>query len=241
VWTRVFRALAAGIDLLLPPACLLCGQQLPPMTNPLFLCRDCLACMPPLGPAHCPCCARPYPSSSANHLCGVCLRQSQFFTTVHAAGLYLGTAREAVHRLKFRDQLALASPLGQLLGQAVTRNGSGFRPHRIVPVPLHPRRLRQRGFNQALEIARPLSRRMGVSLDTRLLIRTRPTPPQQELPATARRSNLRNAFDLTAKPAKLRILLVDDVMTTGETVRECSRVLLAGGASEVQVAVFARA
>jgi ComF family protein len=196
--------------------------------------------MSPLGPAHCPCCAQPYPAGSSNHLCGTCLKRPPAFSAVHAARIYQGAAKEAIQRLKYRNQLALAKPLGQLLGQAVIQESEGFFPNCIVPVPLHPRRLRQRGYNQAFEIARPLAKQLEAPLDIRLLQRIRHTPPQQELPAASRRSNLRNAFALTASAAELSILLVDDVMTTGETVRECGRTLLAGGATEVQVAVFGR-
>jgi ComF family protein len=177
----------------------------------------------------------------AASLSGTCLKRPPAFSAVHTASIYLGVVKEAVHRLKYRNQLTLANPLGQFLGQTVIQDGGAFFPHCILPVPLHPRRLRQRGDNQALEIARPVARRLEVPLDTRLLQRIRQTPPQQGLPAAARRSNLRNAFALASSAADLRILLVDDVMTSGETVRECCRTLLAGGAEEVQVAVFGRA
>lgn len=238
MWTRFSRALATCVDLLLPPACLLCGQ---PLTSKKPFCSTCLAGMMPLGPAHCPCCAQPYPTGSSNHLCGTCLRRPPAFSVVHAARIYQGVTKEAILRLKYRNQLTLAKPLGQFLGQAVIQGREAFLPHCIVPVPLHPRRLRKRGYNQACEIARPLARQLEVPLDIRLLQRIRHTPPQQELPAASRRSNLRNAFTLTSSAAELSILLVDDVMTTGETVRECSRTLRAGGATEVQVAVFGRA
>ncbi|NOR49989.1 MAG: ComF family protein, partial [Desulfuromonadales bacterium] len=148
---------------------------------------------------------------------------------------------DAVQRLKYRNQVTLARPLGQLLGKVVEEAGSDFGPDCIVPVPLHPNRLRQRGYNQALEVARPIAQQLNVSIDTGLLQRIRKTPPQQGLSAIERRSNLRNAFDLTTTPSVRRILLVDDVMTTGETVRECCRTLRAGGVREVQVAVVGRA
>jgi ComF family protein len=224
--------------MLLPPACLLCGQLL---RSKKSFCSTCLADMTPLGPAHCPCCAQPYPVGSSSHLCGTCLKRPPAFSAVHAARIYQGATREAIQRLKYRNQLALAKPLGQLLGDAVIQESEVFSPNCIVPVPLHPRRLRKRGYNQACEIARPLARQLEVPLDLRLLQRIRHTPPQQELPAASRRSNLRNAFALTSSAAELCILLVDDVMTTGETVRECCRTLRAGGATEVQVAVFGRA
>lgn len=241
MWSSFNRALAACVDLLLPPACLLCGQALTSDQGKSPFCGTCLAGMPPLSPAHCPCCAQPYPATTSRHLCGTCLKRPPAFSTVHAASIYQGMAKEAVHRLKYRGQLTLAKPLGQLIGLTFVQCGRPFLPHCIVPVPLHPRRLRQRGYNQALEIARPLARQMEIPLDLRLLQRIRQTTPQQGLPAAARRRNLRRAFTLASSAAGLKILLVDDVMTTGETVRECSRTLRAGGAAEVQVAVFGRA
>lgn len=240
MWTRLCRALAASMDLLLPPACLLCGQLLPTGPEEQFFCRDCLAAMVPLQPGHCRCCVQPFQSTISNHLCGTCLKRPPSFSIVHAAGLYQGSLKEAVHKLKYRNQLTLAKPLGQLLGKSVAAAES-FAPDLIIPVPLHPSRLRQRGYNQALEVARPIAQQLAAPLVTTLLQRSRNTPQQQGLSAIERRSNLRNAFTLSSEAQALRILLVDDVMTTGETVRECCRTLLAGGANEVQVAVVGRA
>jgi len=241
VWTRFRRELAACFDLLLPPACLLCRQLLTTDFDVQSICRACLADMPPLSAAHCSCCAQPFPSATSNHLCSACLKRSPSFSMVHAAGLYQGNIKDAVHQLKYRNQLTLAEPLGQLLSKIVVGSGVGFAADCIVPVPLHPHRLRQRGYNQALELARPISRELNVPLDTTLLQRCRKTLQQQGLSATERRSNLRNAFTLASQPSALRVLLIDDVMTTGETVRECCRVLAAGGVKEVQVAVIGRA
>ncbi len=242
MWSSIARrALLSGIDMLLPPACLLCGQVMPPARDKVFLCRACLAGMLPPGPGHCPRCARPHPNADMRHLCGPCLLRPAVFSTVYAARRYEGAARDAVHRLKFRDQLALAAPLGLLLNRTLGRRRDDFLPHCIVPVPLHPRRLRKRGYNQALEIARPVARRMQVPLNTGLLTRTRSTDPQQELPAAARRGNVRNAFALASSVEGMKILLIDDVMTTGETAWECCRTLQSGGAAQIRVAVFARA
>jgi len=142
--------------------------------------------------------------------------------------------------LKHRNQLALAKPLGLILGKVFINAEPGFPLDYIVPVPLHPHRLRQRGYNQALEIARPLSRQLGLPIETGRLQRSRRTPPQQGLPSDQRSRNLRNAFGLIGQVTGARILLVDDIMTTGETVRECCRTLLQGGAEEIQVAVVGR-
>ena len=241
MWTSFRLALVASIDLLLPPACVLCGQLLPTGLAVQSFCHGCLSAMPPLSQGHCSCCAQPFSSTASDHLCGTCLKRPPSFSVVHSAGIYQGRLKEAVHKLKYRNQLTLAQPLGQLLGTRIAAAGNDFAPHCIIPVPLHPRRLRQRGYNQAVEVARPIARQLGIPLETTLLQRIRKTPPQQGLSAIERRSNLRNAFALTARAPALRILLVDDVMTTGETVRECCRTLLAGGVDEVQVAVVGRA
>ena len=117
---------------------------------------------------------------------------------------------------------------------------TGVLPHRIAPAPLHPQRLKKRGDTQALELAETLACQLRVPPCTGLLQSARRTPPQQGLTAAERKSNLSNAFALNAEVAGLRTLLVDDVMSTGETVRVYCRILLLGGAADVQVAVVGR-
>ena len=241
MWTCLHKGLLACLDLLLHAACLLCGQLLLPDPDGSSFCRDCLAAMPPLSPAHCSCCAQTFPNATSKHLCGTCLKKSPPFSKTHVAGLYQGSIKAAVHQLKYRNQLTLAKPLGQLLSETVAAAEDDFVPDFIVPVPLHPHRLRQRGYNQALEVARPVSRQLCVPIDITLLQRSRKTQQQQGLSASERRRNLRNAFTLTSETSAIKILLIDDVMTTGETVRECCRTLVAGGVEEVQVAVIGRA
>ncbi len=241
MWQEFCASLKASVDLFLPPACLLCGQRLQGSTRVLDFCDACMAGVIPLGPAHCCLCAQPFADATSSHLCGTCLKLPPSFTRVHAAGRYRGSIKDAVHRLKHRNQLALAKPLGLILGKIISNSGPGDPSDYIVPVPLHPHRLRQRGYNQALEIARPLSRQLELPIENRLLQRSRKTPPQQGLPADQRSRNLRNAFRLAGQVTGARILLVDDIMTTGETVRECCRTLLQGGAKEIQVAVVGRA
>jgi ComF family protein len=241
MWTSFRRALSASIDLFLPPACLLCGQLLPPGSDPQSFCSSCQTAMPPLVNSHCSRCAQPFPASPSKHLCEACLKRPPAFSMVHAACTYQDRVKNAIHHLKYRNQVNLAQPLGQLLSKTVSAAENGFIPDCIIPVPLHPSRLRERGYNQALEISRPLAHTMQIPIDSRLLQRIRKTPQQQGLSAAERRKNLHNAFALTATPAASKILLVDDVMTTGETVRECCRVLLHGHIAEVQVAVIGRA
>lgn len=241
MWTNLRRALSAGIDLFLPPVCLLCGQLLPPGFDPQEFCAECQATMPPMGRSHCRCCSQPFPASSSQHLCATCLQRPPAFSIVHAACTYQESVKDAIHQLKYRNKVYLAEPLGKLLGKSLEVAEAGFKPDCIIPVPLHPGRLKKRGYNQALEISRPLARKIQVPINTTLLHRTLKTPPQQGLTAAERRRNLRNAFIVTTTTSARNILLVDDVMTTGETVRECCRVLMENNIAEVQVAVIGRA
>lgn len=241
MWTRLRQALSASIDLFLPPACLLCSQPLPPASDPQSFCEACRSDLPSPGKSCCSRCAQPLNASASTHICGTCLTRTPAFSRVHAACAYQGNTKEAIHHLKYRDQVILAQPLGQLLLSTAETSISNFKPDAIIPVPLHSSRLRSRGYNQALEIARPLAHKLRVPLDSGLLQRTRKTRQQQGLSAIERRDNLRDAFALTKATTARKVLLVDDVMTTGETVRECCRVLCKGGISEVQVAVIGRA
>lgn len=240
LWSVVRAEFIGLLDLLLPPACLLCGAEASGLTAGR-LCPSCLGGIEPLVSPRCPRCALPYPTENGtDHLCEGCLREDPPFSGVAAAGVYDGPLRRAVHRLKYGGEIALDRPLAELLDEAVDRQLPGFRPDLIVPVPLHRQRLRERGYNQSLLLARRLGKLRGVPAPCRLLARTRPTPPQQGLTAAARRANLRGAFALRGKVAG-RVLLVDDVLTTGATARECGRILKEGGASHVAVAVLGRA
>jgi len=241
MWSHCWRAFTASLDLFLPPVCLLCARHLRDSGRPYAFCPACTDAIEPLPAAHCRCCKHPYPDATSCHLCPGCLTRPPHFTTAYAAGRYRGPLKAAIHKLKYRQQLFLAKPLGELLARSLADDLSAFRPDVLLPVPIHRQRLRRRGYNQALEIARPIARFTRVPIEAGLLLRIRPTPSQQGLPAQARRNNLREAFRVRGAVAGARILLVDDVMTTGETVRACSRELVQAGATDVRVAVVGRA
>lgn len=233
------RELGACIDLLLPPACHFCGEQLATPRASDNLCPDCRASIPILE-ACCRCCARPFSSfTPTRHLCEPCLRTPPAFTRVYTIGRHSGVLQENIHRLKYHSQLILAGTFARLLCNRL--NDDAYRPDLVIPVPLHPKRLRQRGYNQALELARPLARQLDATLEKGALIRQQQTPPQQGLSLTERTANLKNAFACTAPLSAQRILLVDDVMTSGTTVKECARVLAESGVCELRVAVIGRA
>ncbi|RMG30610.1 MAG: ComF family protein [Gammaproteobacteria bacterium] len=166
-------------------------------------------------------------------MCGPCLQCPPPFDRVRAPLAWRRPVDRLVHALKFHERLELAAPLAALWRP-------GPLPDALVPVPLHPARLRERGYNQAALLARAAGRRWGVPV-LEPCIRTRPTPPQHRLDAAARRRNLDGAFACAPLPAGCRRLaLVDDVMTTGTTLRVLARALRAQGAAYIEAWVVAR-
>lgn len=241
LWLTVRRELCRCCDLLLPAACLLCARLLPAGSTATDFCPACRAGVPQPAPSCCPLCAVAHRSLvPTRHHCETCLRFPPPFARVHAAAPYGGTLQDAVQRFKYQGQLALDRPLGKLLATTL-RSAAVARPHLVVPVPLHIDRLRRRGYNQALQLARQIGHEHGIPVAADLLRRVRATEPQQGLDAAARHSNLRGAFAVVRPLHGRRILLVDDVMTTGATARECAAELRAAGAALVEVAVLGRA
>jgi ComF family protein len=187
------------------------------------ICADCDADLPRLDFPLCPRCALASPGGA---VCGRCLSHAPHYDATRAALAYDFPADALVHSLKFRGELALAPLLASFL---VDRTGPDNVDH-VVPVPLSAKRLRERGYNQSVEIARHL--RKGL-LDVALCERTRDVRPQVELPYDERQSNVRGAFRCTRSLVGARIAVVDDVMTTGATLNELARTLKAAGALHV--------
>lgn len=215
---------------LLPASCLLCGVD----SGKSLLCPACAADLPALPAARCPQCAEP---TTHGERCGACLKDAPHFAATVALWRYDFPADRLVHALKYGHQLAVAKWFGEQLAKRIDAD----RHDLLIPLPLHPSRLRERGFNQSAEIARNIGKRLGLPVDRSSLIRNRATPPQAELPLAKRQGNVRGAFECRSDLGGRRILLVDDVMTSGSTANECARVLALHGAAEVTVAVAARA
>ncbi|MEN8198777.1 MAG: ComF family protein [Thermodesulfobacteriota bacterium] len=237
-FTGVQELLAGVKDLLFPPVCHLCGL---PLAMADGLCSSCLETVSLLGSPLCPLCGKEMADSAGgDHLCGRCLQKKPPYSSALGLAHYREPVTTLLHRLKYQGDTSVLVPLGKIIGSAPPV--SLMSGDRVIPVPLHIRRLRKRGFNQALLLARlffPTSREC-ILVDT--LQRIRHTKPQTGLDGTARRKNLHKAFAVH-DPAGLRrrrIILVDDVYTTGTTVSECSRALLAAGAGEVHVLTLAR-
>lgn len=235
---KLRRSLFWLLTQLLPPACPLCRQTFPAHWQEPF-CSDCLTGFQPLPAAHCTCCALPFTAvSNSAHLCGRCLDRPPIFAKVHTVGCFDSSLREAIHQFKFNQRVGLDRPLGIMLNKFLPVDAVF---ELIVPVPLHSHRLRQRSYNQSLLLARELARLRSSPIVPDLLIKTENTVSQQELSARDRERNLSKVFQVQGPLRGERVLLVDDVMTTGSTVRACSQALLAAGAREVQVAVVGRA
>lgn len=215
--------------LLLPMRCLVCGE---PGHGGLDLCAACHAQLP-LNTTACGRCALPLPRPSA--ACGACLSSPPPFVAAVVPLRYDAPVDGLLARFKFHAGLAAGEVLARLIVAIVDAPAADL----IVPVPLHRGRLGQRGYNQALELARPLARAWHVPLALQALQRVRATAAQSELTAPERRRNVRGAFAARDVDGR-RVLLVDDVITTGSTVREAARTLLAAGASEVRVLAAAR-
>jgi ComF family protein len=176
------------------------------------------------------------------HLCSDCLKGVFHFDGARAKGLYRGLLREVIHRFKYQGQTFLARPLAQMLTSSGKELASLHKTEVIIPVPLHHLRLRHRGFNQAALLANRLGSNLGISVDYSSLTRSRWTEPQAGLSRRQRAANVKGAFDLI-NPERVRkkgVLLLDDVLTTGETVNQCARVLKKGGANQVAVLTVAR-
>ncbi len=230
------------LDLVYPPVCLVCGAD---ERDPF-----CAACRSEIQPIHPPFCDRcGIPIAAGSLVCSDCLSGPEApFAWSQALGTYGGSLRTAIHRMKYDGKTALARPLGELLARSLRTpgplSGGSAEPafDLVVPVPLHPARRRMRGFNQAELIGEIVATEWGWRLDTRGLSRTRKTRTQTSLGVTQRTDNVNGAF--TARDpayfADQSVLLIDDVLTSLATTRECARVIRDAGASRVCIVAIAQ-
>ncbi|MEW5943058.1 MAG: ComF family protein [Pseudomonadota bacterium] len=223
IWSKIAQSF--------PQDCLLCGAA----CGNTRLCAACRASLPHHTASCCPRCALPTPDG---HICGQCLKQPPAFDRTLAAFSYAFPADALVQALKYRHNLAAASVLAEPLAELARAQP---RPDLLVPMPLHSSRLRERGFNQSIELTRIVAKTLDLPLAPDACERTRATAPQVSLPIDERAKNLRGAFagrmDLTGK----KVAILDDVMTTGATLNELARTLRRAGAAEISAWVVARA
>ncbi len=205
-----------------------------PGIDELELCAHCTAELPWLD-THCRQCALPLTDTGEEQLCGDCLRHSPPFRCVYAPFRYCHPVDVLIKALKYGDDLAAARCLGDLLADYLHRRSVAV-PDAVIPVPLHPQRLRQRGFNQALELAR----RLDAPLAPQMVRRSRATAAQTGLDKSERRSNTRGAFQVTTHRVPAHVAVIDDVLTTGATVIELAKTLRLAGAKQIEIWVMAR-
>ncbi|MFO8031813.1 MAG: ComF family protein [Desulfohalobiaceae bacterium] len=224
--------------------CLACGKVIPAVHSGLECCEDCRAELRPRRRGYCPGCGQFFARASEEpYLCLDCRTRKPPWKGFGFFQPYKGLLRELILAYKYEAQLGYNRLLRQLLLQAFQLHMAADTPLHslVVPVPMHADRIRQRGFNHSLELARVLCSQ-GLEIDPGALQRVQPTRPQTGLERNRRWKNLQGAFEVQRQAVKGRqVLLVDDVYTTGATVGLCSRELLKAGAKQVQVLVLARA
>lgn len=224
-----------------PPACLACKTSLSVDTFLLF-CPTCLKQINLITEPLCTVCGKSFPfAAKGNHLCGLCLQHSWHFSQARAVVQYQGSIIKAMQKFKYGGCMAGLNSFAKIKTIA-PHLGDMSETDIIIPVPLHIKRLRKRGFNQALLLSRFFFPQQKGLINTSLLIRSRWTAPQTTLSGITRRQNLKNAFKVEdqIKIKNKKIILVDDVFTTGATVNECAYTLKKAGAQEVQVLTMAR-
>jgi ComF family protein len=227
---------------LLPPQCHCCDKFLE--EGQQGICSGCLSEIHWIEPPLCSVCGTPFVSREVvNHTCGACLSKRKYFTMARALGSYDGSVQEAIHRWKYEGRTSFSPFFGKWMAEGLCRYWAPKFFDLLIPVPLHPHRLRERGFNQALLLAKELSHRTGIPYRKRILQKRKPTLPQVSLSGVEREKGVRGSFRVVGREGLegKSILLVDDVYTTGATVNECSKVLLAGGAKRVDVLTLAHA
>ncbi len=276
----MIRKTFAGIgrcvsDAIFPGICAACGRLIKPgskvsRTDPIdthgllpetvfrlvmdeYLCPCCIEDFTPLRSPYCSRCGEPFKSRhSGDHLCGDCITRKKHFLSARAFAVYDGAILKLIHAYKYKGRTRLAKPLAMLLYDTFVRHFSNSDIDTALAVPLHSKRLRKRGFNQALLMIRHLqsilqnTNRTGepkITLGTEALVRSKDTLTQTGLERSRRIKNMKNAFAVKSfkQVAGKNVLLVDDVYTTGSTVEECARVLDNAGASGIYVLTLARA
>lgn len=238
------KEILTGIaDLIFPPRCITCGVVLKEH-GPLPFCPQCTAGIHFIRSPLCPRCGIPFPvTDGEDHLCGECLVTRRPYAVARAVGLYDETLLTAIHLFKYRGRIGI----GKILGNIMADFAGGMWDMNvfsvIMPVPLHRKRLRERGFNQAVILAREIAKRFSLPIDFLTLRRVIFTEPQVGLGREGRSVNVREAFAVRKpeRTAGKRILLVDDVYTTGSTLTECALTLLKAEADSVAVLTLAKA
>jgi ComF family protein len=230
------------VNLIFPPRCSSCGEKLDEDIAPPF-CKPCLAQFRFLTTPLCPCCGHPYvDKTSESHLCQACLLAQPPFVAARFVASYEGILQNVLHRFKYGGDTSTGEALGEIMANFSWPLFEIKDYSMIIPVPLHVKRLRERGFNQALILAKVIAKQHRLKLDYLSFKRTKLTPPQTTLGRHARQDNVKGVFTVV-HPEKLRqekIILVDDVYTTGSTLIECAQTLKEAEVAAIAVLTMAR-
>ncbi|MEO8331332.1 MAG: ComF family protein [Gallionella sp.] len=220
-----------AIERILPAQpCVLCGS----MSHDGLWCGACDRALPYLDTPHCPVCALPTP---AGEVCGQCLKKSPLFTSTVAVFSYSFPLDKLIQAMKYGEQLALAHAFAKKLAQRVDKD---VLPDYLIPMPLHPAKLRERGFNQSLLLATTVARELDLKISPDGCRRVRDTPPQSALPWKERDKNVRNAFSCEMDLSGKHVVLVDDVLTTGASLNALAAAAQHKGAKRISAWVVAR-
>ncbi len=214
---------------------------LSPTNNKHLLCSSCEEDLPE-NKSHCIICAIPFSTTQTIHsplVCGKCIKSPPFYTMSLIPHIYASPLKQLISNLKFQGNLTHAPLLAQGFINSIEHRKNNL-PECIIPVPLHPQRLQERGFNQALELARIIAKKLNIPLDYALCQRNKATPFQSDLSAKQRKQNLKNAFGVSQKHSYKHVAIFDDVVTTGTTVNELARQLKQSGVETIEVWAIAR-
>lgn len=226
---QLLRDIWSGVlDLVYPPFCLVCKEP-----GASYLCAKCVEGIILVEPPWCRKCG--IPCEPDHYYCDQCREREFDFDFACSAGVFDGSLRDAIHALKFGGHIMMAQPLGELMVRHFPQTHLANNVDLAVPVPIHRSRLLHRGFNQSTELAKVLCKRVSLRLETEALVKTRKTRDQVDLPEDQRFANLEGSFSVIRPHAVagMRVLLIDDVMTTGATLNEAARTLRSAGASAV--------
>ena len=231
------------LDIIYPPRCHICMDFLNNSEKTPCICDKCSRSFKKISHPYCSVCGIPFISKAGeDHLCGKCLVKRPCYDEMRAPYLYEGPIMDAIQRIKYSGRSYIAESLGLLLGE-YTRTWLGRTEKMILlPVPLHIKRMRRRGFNQSMILSKKINEVLNARLDFQTLERTRNTGTQTGLKFKERLKNVKGAFEVSSN-LKIRgkdIILVDDVATTGNTINECARVLKKAGCNSVYGLVLAR-
>lgn len=225
--------LSGALDLIYPPHCVICREA-----GEGYLCPACTEKIDLIVPPVCRKCGTP----CERYTCGECEGREYAFECARSAGIFDGVLRDAIHALKYGNHIVMVEPLARIMIDAFPSTYFARAVDVLVPIPIHFSRMVDRGFNQSEELAKELARRVGLPVEASVLRKRRKTKHQVELPFDARAINVRGSFAArhAEKIRGRRVLLVDDVFTTGSTLDEAARVLLSAGASSVRAYTLAK-